>query len=56
MSRRWPTGRSHEEDPPASPEFSRLLVLAFLIAGALGLLSGVAWLVYLWVTRVLGGQ
>ncbi len=56
MSRRWPTGRTHEEDPPASAAFTRLFVIAFLIAGAIGLLAGVGWLGYLWVSRALGGQ
>ncbi len=43
MSRRWPSGRTHEEEQPASPEVSRLLVLGFLIAALLGLLTGVVW-------------
>ena len=56
MSRRWPTGRTHEEDLPASAAITRLFVLAFLIAGGIGLVAGVCWLVYLWVSRALAGQ
>jgi hypothetical protein len=44
MSRRFPPDRSHEEEEPASPEGSRLLVIGFLIAGLLGLMSGLAWM------------
>ena len=40
MSRRWPSGRTHEEEQPASTELSRLLVMGFLIAALLGLLTG----------------
>ena len=43
MSRRWPAGRTHEEEQPASTEVSRLLVIGFLIAALLGLLTGVVW-------------
>ena len=39
MSRRWPSGRTHEEEQPASTELSRLLVMGFLIAALLGLLD-----------------
>ena len=42
MSRRWLSGRIHDEDP-ASAGVSRLLVMGFLIAAILGLLIGVAW-------------
>jgi hypothetical protein len=44
MSRRWPTGRTHEEEPPASRDVSRLLVLGFLIAAILGLATGIGWM------------
>lgn len=43
MSRRWPSGRTHDEEQPASAGVSRLLVMGFLIAAILGLLIGVAW-------------
>lgn len=44
MSRRWPTGRTHEEEEPASAAFSRLFVMGFLIAALLGLLTGIGWM------------
>ena len=44
MSRRLPTGRTHDEEQPASPELSRLLVMGFLIAALLGLLTGIGWI------------
>jgi hypothetical protein len=43
MSRRLPSSRSYDDEQPASPEVSRLLVLGFLIAALLGLLIGVGW-------------
>ena len=43
MSRRWPPGRTHDEQQPASAGVSRLLVMGFLIAALLGLLTGLAW-------------
>lgn len=55
MSRRWPTGRSHEEEEPASAEGSRLLLIGFLIAGLLGLMTGVGWMGCQLVRRQFGG-
>ena len=43
MSKRWPTGRSHDE-LPASGAVSRALVLGFIVAGAMGLAAGVIWI------------
>jgi hypothetical protein len=51
MSRRWPTGRTHEEDEPGSAAFSRVLVAGFLIAALLGLLSGLGWMAWRLVTE-----
>ena len=55
MSKRWPYGRSHEEEQPASAEVSRLLVLGFLIAALLGLLTGVVWVGWNLLSTQLGG-
>lgn len=44
MSRSWPVSRTREEERPASVEVSRLLVMGFLVAALLGLLTGGAWL------------
>jgi hypothetical protein len=51
MSRRWPIERKREEDEPASPEVSRLLIMGFLIAALLGLATGVVWVAYNLVMR-----
>ncbi len=44
MSRRWPDVPP-PEDEPASPAITRLIVLGFLVAAALGFLAGAGWLV-----------
>ena len=46
MSRRWPAGRSHEEEQPASGTVSRMLVVGFLTAAGLGFMTGVVWLLW----------
>lgn len=43
MSTRWSTIRKHDNERPAPADISRLLVMGFLIAALLGLLSGVVW-------------
>lgn len=55
MSRRWPAGRTHEEEQPSSPEFTRLFVLGMLIAIVLGVFSGLGWMAYLFLSRQFGG-
>ena len=55
MSRRWPTGRTHEVDEPASPELSRLLIMGFLVAAGLGLLTGLVWMGYEFLRAQFGG-
>ena len=40
---RWSTIRKHDNEQSASAEVSRLLVMGFLIAALLGLLTGLAW-------------
>jgi flagellar biogenesis protein FliO len=55
MSRRWPTGRSHEDDEPASAEFSRLFVMGAMIAVLLGLLTGLGWMAYQFLRQQFGG-
>ena len=39
------------EQHVASPEATRLLAIAFGIAASIGLVSGLVWLVWLWLTR-----
>ena len=55
MSKRWPYGRSHEEEQPASVEVSRLLVMGFLIAAVLGLFTGVIWVGWNLLKNQVGG-
>ncbi len=55
MSRRWPTGRTHEEDEAASPEFTRLFILGVLIAIVLGVVTGLGWMGYQLVRQQFGG-
>ena len=43
MSTRWSTIRSHDDGQSPSADVSRLLVIGFLIAALLGLLTGLAW-------------
>ena len=50
MPRRFPDEPVREQRV-ASPEFTRLLVVAFGIAASIGLVSGLVWLVWLLLTR-----
>lgn len=42
--------RKRQQDNPASAAVSRSLVVGFLTAGALGLLAGLAWLAWNWIS------
>ncbi len=46
MNDRRPLTAEEEDEEIASPQFTRLLIVAFLTAGALGLLCGIAWVTY----------
>ena len=50
MPRRFPDEPARDQHV-ASPEFTWLLVVAFGIAASIGLVSGLAWLVWLLLTR-----
>jgi len=50
MPRRFPDEPAREQRV-ASPEFTRLLVVAFGIAASIGLVCGLVWLVWLLLTR-----
>ena len=56
MPNRWSTVRRQDEDQAPGLDLSRSVVVGFLIAAAIGLLAGIGWLGYLWVSRILGGQ
>ena len=46
MAQRLPPGRINEDEQVASTDVSRLLVLGFVIAGVLGFLIGIVWVVW----------
>jgi hypothetical protein len=46
MARRVPPGRVNEDEQVASADVSRLIVLGFVVAGALGFLIGLVWVVW----------
>ena len=46
MARRLPPGRVNEDEQVASTDVSRLLVLGFIVAGALGFLIGLGWVIW----------
>ena len=46
MAQRLPPGRLNEEEQVASTDVSRLLVLGFVVAGALGFSIGLVWIVW----------
>ena len=50
MPRRFPDEPVREHDV-ASPEFTWLLVVAFGVAASIGLVSGLVWLVWLFLAR-----
>jgi hypothetical protein len=50
MPRRFPDEPVRDQQV-ASPEFTRLLVVAFGVAALLGLMSGLVWFVWLFLTR-----
>jgi hypothetical protein len=49
------TVRRHDQGEPPSPTASRLIILVFVTAGAIGLLAGAGWLAYTFITRTAGG-
>jgi hypothetical protein len=55
LATRWSTTRKHDDEEPASPEVSRLLVIGFLIAGLLGLLTGLVWVGWNLLRNQIGG-
>ncbi len=52
MSVRRPRTLEEEHEITASPQFTRLLIVAYLTAGALGLLCGIAWVTYQLVAHI----
>lgn len=56
MADRWTTVRRHDGDRAPGLDLSRVVVVGFLIAAAMGLLAGLGWLGYLWTGGLCGGQ
>ncbi len=52
MSVRRPRTLEEEHETTGSPQFTRLLIVAYLTAGALGLLCGIAWVMYQLVAHI----
>ena len=55
MGNRFTTIRRHDGDPSPGLDVSRLLVVGFLLAAALGLLLGIGWMVYQLLRAQFGG-
>ena len=46
MGNRYTTVRRHDGDPSPGLDLSRVIVVGFLVAAALGLLTGIGWMGY----------
>ncbi len=55
MSTRWSTIRKQDNESAGSIDVSRLLVMGFLIAALLGLLTGVVWVGWNLLSNQFGG-
>ena len=55
MGNRFTTVRRHDGDPAPVVDLSRVIVVGFLIAAALGLMSGIGWMGCQFVRSQFGG-
>ena len=55
MGNRFTTVRRHDGDPAPGVDLSRVIVVVFLIAAALGLMSGIGWMGCQFVRSQFGG-
>jgi len=55
MGTRFTTVRRHDGDPAPGVDLSRVIVVGFLIAAALGLMSGIGWMGCQFVRSQFGG-
>ena len=46
MPSHWFSTRTHGEEPPATREVSRLIVLVFVVAVILGVVTGAGWVAW----------
>ena len=55
MGNRYTTVRRHDGDPSPGLDLSRVIVVGFLVAAALGLLTGIGWGGYQFLRAQFGG-
>jgi hypothetical protein len=55
MGNRFTTVRRHDGDPSPGVDLSRVIVIGFLVAAALGFLTGIGWMGYQCLRTQFGG-
>ena len=55
MGNRFTTVRRHDGDPSPGVDASRVILLGFLVAAALGFLTGIGWMGYQFLRTQFGG-
>jgi hypothetical protein len=55
MGNRFTTVRRHDGDPSHGVDLSRVIVIGFLVAAALGFLTGIGWMGYQFLRTQFGG-
>ena len=55
MGNRFTTVRRHDGDPAPGVDASRIIVIGFLVAAALGFLTGIGWMGYQFLRTQFGG-
>ena len=55
MGNRFTTVRRHDGDQSPGVDLSRVIVIGFLVAAALGLLTGIGWMGYQFFRAQFGG-
>jgi hypothetical protein len=55
MGNRFTTVRRHDGDPSPGVDASRVIVIGFLAAAALGFLTGIGWMGYQFLRTQFGG-
>ena len=55
MGNRFTTVRRHDGDPSPGVDLSRVIVIGFLVAAALGFLTGIGWMGYHFLQTQFGG-
>ena len=55
MANRFTTVRRHDGEPSSGLDLSRVIVVGFLVAAALGFLTGIGWMGYQFLRTQFGG-